>query len=277
MPLGREGQETRTPSANGGSLDRHTRHLAALASKADGPQVRRQPTPWSRTASCDGADSRTGRSLGARKQHLGLFADTRDAGQPRSPGGTQYDCQNAQRKRPRARAVRRRKTSWQQFLQAHWEVLAAADFFTIEVWTQSGLVRVVVLFVIELSTRRVEIAGFTTEPKGAWMTQVARNLTDVEDGFVVGKRFLIHDRDPLFTKEFRETLAAAGVESLRLPARSPQPQRLRRALCQDDQGILLGADDPVWGVVATTSESGVHRPLPSRTQSPRARQSAHLP
>ena len=116
---------------------------------------------------------------------------------------------------------RRRKTSWQQFLQAHWEVLAAADFFTIEVWTRSGLVRVVVLFVIELSTRRVEIAGFTTEPDGAWMTQIARNLTDAEDGFLVDKRFLIQDRDPLFTGEFRETLAAAGGESLRLPARSP--------------------------------------------------------
>ena len=54
---------------------------------------------------------------------------------------------------------RRRKTTWQQFLQAHWEVLAAADFFTVEIWTRRGLVRVVVLFVIELSTRRVEITG----------------------------------------------------------------------------------------------------------------------
>ncbi len=116
---------------------------------------------------------------------------------------------------------RRRKTSWQQFLQAHWEVLAAADFFTVEVWTGRGLVRLVVLFVIELSTRRVEIAGICTQPDGAWLTQVARNLTDVEDGFLVGKKFLIHDRDPLFTMEFRETLAAAGVEIVRLPARSP--------------------------------------------------------
>ena len=78
-----------------------------------------------------------------------------------------------------------------------------------------------VLFVIELSTRRVEIAGICTQPDGSWMTQVARNLTDVEDGFLAGKRYLIHDRDPLFTAEFRETLTAAGVESVRLPARSP--------------------------------------------------------
>ena len=116
---------------------------------------------------------------------------------------------------------RRKKTTWQQFLQAHWEVLAAADFFTVEVWTRTGLVRVMVLFVIELSTRRVEIAGICTQPDGSWMTQVARNLTDVEDGFLAGKRYLIHDRDPLFTAEFRETLTAAGVESVRLPARSP--------------------------------------------------------
>ncbi len=114
-----------------------------------------------------------------------------------------------------------KKTSWKQFLEAHWEVLAATDFFTVEVWTPTGLVRVVVLFVIELSTRRVEIAGISTQPDGAWMAQIARNLTDVEDGFLVGKKYLIHDRDPLFTAEFRETLTTTGIESLRLPPRSP--------------------------------------------------------
>ena len=106
-------------------------------------------------------------------------------------------------------------------MQAHWQVLAAADFFTVEVWTRSGLVRVLVLFVIELSTRRVEIAGICPQPDGAWMTQISRNLTDDVDGFLVGKKYLIHDRDPLFTREFRETLAVAGVRTVRLPARSP--------------------------------------------------------
>ena len=78
---------------------------------------------------------------------------------------------------------RHRKTSWQQFLQAHWEVLAAADFFTVEVWTRTGLVRVVVLFVVELSTRRVEIAGISSDPEGEWMTQIGRNLTDARTAF----------------------------------------------------------------------------------------------
>jgi hypothetical protein len=80
--------------------------------------------------------------------------------------------------------------------------------------------------VIELSTRRVEIAGISTKPDGAWMVQVARNLTDVEDGFLAGKKYLIHDRDPKLTAEFRETLAAAEIESLRLPALSPKLERL---------------------------------------------------
>ena len=53
------------------------------------------------------------------------------------------------------------------------------------------------------------------------MAQVARNLTDVEDGFLADKKYLIHDRDPLFTKELLETLAAVDVKSVRLPARSP--------------------------------------------------------
>jgi hypothetical protein len=52
-------------------------------------------------------------------------------------------------------------------------------------------------------------------------TQVARNLTDGVDGFLRGKRYLIHDRDPLYTIEFREALAGEGIKTIRLPARSP--------------------------------------------------------
>jgi hypothetical protein len=53
------------------------------------------------------------------------------------------------------------KTSWKTFLAAHWEGLAAADFFTVEVLTLHGLVRYVVFFVMQLKTRRVEIAPIT--------------------------------------------------------------------------------------------------------------------
>ncbi len=77
---------------------------------------------------------------------------------------------------------RRRKTPSKTFLAAHWDGLAAADFFTVEVLTMSGLVRYTVLFVMRLKTRTVEIAGITHQPDGSWMTQVARNLIDAMMG-----------------------------------------------------------------------------------------------
>jgi hypothetical protein len=95
----------------------------------------------------------------------------------------------------------------------------AADFFTVEVWTRRGLRRSIVLFFIELATRKVQIAGIATDANGLWMTQIGRNLTDAVDGIVKGKRYLIHDRDPLFTGEFMDTIASVGVESVKLPPR----------------------------------------------------------
>ena len=69
-------------------------------------------------------------------------------------------------------------TSWKEFLTQHWDLMVAADFFTIEAWTRRGLQRFVILFFMELSTRKVEIAGIAPSPSGLWMTQVGRNLTD---------------------------------------------------------------------------------------------------
>jgi putative transposase len=116
---------------------------------------------------------------------------------------------------------RRGGMSWKTFLKAHWDVIAAADMFTVEVWVGRSLVRHHVLFAIELATRRVKILGIVPEPYGAWMEQVARNATDGLSGFLLGKRYLITDRDPRFTKEFRFILKAAGVEVIRTPPRSP--------------------------------------------------------
>ena len=111
--------------------------------------------------------------------------------------------------------------SWETFLKAHWGAIAATDFFSVEVLTRVGLVRYFVLFIIDLKTRKVEIAGISRQPNGEWMKQVARNLTDVDDGFLRQARYLIHDRDPLFTEGVREILMSSGVETLKLPARSP--------------------------------------------------------
>jgi len=111
--------------------------------------------------------------------------------------------------------------SGETFLKAHWGAIAATDFFSVEVLTRVGLVRYFVLFVIDLKTRRVEIAGIAPQPDGEWMKQMARHLTDFDDGFPMGTRYLIHDRDPLFTERFREILKPSGVKTVKLPARSP--------------------------------------------------------
>ena len=85
---------------------------------------------------------------------------------------------------------RSQRTPWSTFLKAHWKVLAASDFLTVEVWTGRGLVTHYLLFVISLADRAVKIAGITTRPDEAWMLQVGRNLTDWQAGALHSKRYL---------------------------------------------------------------------------------------
>jgi putative transposase len=115
---------------------------------------------------------------------------------------------------------RKRQSTWKTFLKAHWDVLAAIDFTTIEVWTKGGLVTFYLLFVMELATRRVHLAC-TQNPHDFWMTQVARNLSDAIDGFLRGKKRLLMDRDTKFSEAFRSILELSGLETVRLPPRSP--------------------------------------------------------
>ena len=141
---------------------------------------------------------------------------------------------------------RKKRTSWQTFLKAHWEVMTATDFFTVEIWTPRGLVTYYVLFVMHLSTRFVHIAGVTTSPNGAFMMQVARNLTDVSDGFLLNKAFLIMDRDKKYTDAFRAYLKREGVTPVRCPVRAPNcnafAERFVRSVKSEclDRMILFG-------------------------------------
>ena len=116
---------------------------------------------------------------------------------------------------------RKRQTTWKTFIKSHWDVLAAIDFTTVEVWTKGGLVTFYLLFVMELKTRRVHFAGCTSNPAECWMKQAARELTNCEDGFLNGKRYVLMDRDTKFSEGFRGILAGDGVETVRLPPRSP--------------------------------------------------------
>ena len=75
-----------------------------------------------------------------------------------------------------------RRTPWSTFLKAHWRVLSASDFLTVEVWTARGLVTHYLLFMISLADRVVSIAGITTRPDESWMLQVGRNVTNAKSG-----------------------------------------------------------------------------------------------
>jgi transposase InsO family protein len=141
---------------------------------------------------------------------------------------------------------RERKTTWKEFISRHREVIVAADFFTIEAWTRKGLTRFVVLFLMDLSSRRVAIPRVAREANGLWMSQVACNLTDAAEGFLIGKRYLIHDRDPLFTAEFLQIVRTIGVQSVKLPPDSPNlnafAERFVRTIKESclDRMILIG-------------------------------------
>lgn len=116
---------------------------------------------------------------------------------------------------------RKRKITWSEFISTHWKSLAAIDFFTTEVYTMKGLTRYMVLVAIDYATRKVEIVGISECPYGGWMKQMAKNLTDPLSGFLKKKKYLIHDRDPLFTKTFQAMLKAGGIKSIRSMPMAP--------------------------------------------------------
>ena len=70
---------------------------------------------------------------------------------------------------------RSQKTTWKDFISAHMAVLTGVDFFTVEVLTWRGLATYYVLFLVQLETRWVTLAGITHHPTAEWMVQMARN------------------------------------------------------------------------------------------------------
>src|SRR5216684_3163966 len=132
-------------------------------------------------------------------------------------------------------APRRSGPSWREFLQRQAASVLACDFFTVET---ISLRRFYVLFFIELESRCVHLAGYTTNPSGAWVTQQARNLSF--SGVFERIRFLIHDRDSKFTSAFDEVFRSEGIKVIQTPIRAPQANayaerfvRTVRAECLD--------------------------------------------
>jgi len=116
---------------------------------------------------------------------------------------------------------RKQTMTWREFIRSHWDLLVATDFFTAEVWTRNGLVTYYILFFIQMKSRKIYIAGWTPNPNGAWMTQMARNASLADWGFLIAGKHLLHDRDAKFCLAFQDTIKAAGITPIKLPPRSP--------------------------------------------------------
>jgi putative transposase len=114
-------------------------------------------------------------------------------------------------------APRRAGPSWRDFLRQQAASMLACVFFTVKT---ISLRRFYVLFFIELGSRRVHLAGCTTNPSGAWVAQQARNLSFT--GLFERMRFLIHDRDSKFTAAFDEVFRSEGIKVIHTPIRAPQ-------------------------------------------------------
>ena len=116
-------------------------------------------------------------------------------------------------------APRRLEQSWSEFLRAQAVSILACDFLTVDTLF---LKRFYVLFFIELATRRVHLAGITTNPDGRWVAQQARNLLMHLDEADVRPRFLVRDRDSKFSREFAEVFRSEGMRVIKAPVRAPK-------------------------------------------------------
>jgi putative transposase len=172
-------------------------------------------------------------------------------------------------------APRRAGPTWREFLAAQAHAIFACDFLVVETVL---LKRLYVLVFIEHGTRRLHVAGVTAHPTGAWAVQQARNLLMELDDRLGTLRFLIQDRDPLFTTAFREVFKSEGLRIVTILPRTPRMNAicervigtLRRELL--DRTLILGERHLALLLCEYLKHYNGHRPHQSRQQRPPDRQ-----
>ena len=158
---------------------------------------------------------------------------------PAATSGHQGTLANVRKERGLEPAPdRKTRTTWREGLAAHGDVRAAADCFTVAVWTPRGLTRFTGLVLMHLASRRVQIAGISAEPDGPWGTQLMRHAPDAEDGCLRHRRCLLHDRDPRFRPAGRDPLPPADVTPIRRPARAPNLNAYTARFVRTIKGIV---------------------------------------
>ncbi len=142
-------------------------------------------------------------------------------------------------------------------------------FFTVDT---IFLKRLYVLFFIEHRSRRVHLAGITTNPTGAWTTQQARNIA--ADLAERGAKVLIRDRDTKFTAGFDAVFASEGIQVIRSPVRAPKANAIAerwvgtiRRECLD-RLLILGLRHLETVLESYTAHYNQHRPHRTLGQHP---------
>jgi putative transposase len=116
---------------------------------------------------------------------------------------------------------------WSTFLRNHARVIIACDFFV----AVTATFRLLYVFVVmEHASRRITHLNATPHPTAAWTLQQLREAIPSDHGY----RFVIHDRDSIFSAELDASLAQLGLKVIRTPVRSPQAN----ALCERLIGTL---------------------------------------
>jgi transposase InsO family protein len=168
-------------------------------------------------------------------------------------------------------APRRAGPTWRQFLTAQAHAIIACDFLVVETVL---LQRLYVVVFIEQGTRRLHVAGVAAHPTGAWAAQQARDLA-MDLGDRLGTlRFLIHDRDPVFTTAFAEVFKAEGLRIITTLPKTPRMNAicervngtLRRELL--DRILVLGERHLALVLREYVTHYNGHRPHQSRQQRP---------
>jgi transposase InsO family protein len=160
-------------------------------------------------------------------------------------------------------APRQVATTWRAFLRQQAAGILACDFFTVDT---VFLQRVYVLFVIELGSRRVHLAGVTAHPTGWWVAQQARNLVATLDDQATAFKFLIRDRDTKFTRAFDDVWRSTGTEIIRTSVRAPNANAVAerwvgtvRRKCLD-QLLIVGPQQLVRVLRRYVQHYNQHRP-----------------
>ena len=128
-------------------------------------------------------------------------------------------------------APRRTGPTWKQLLTSQARGIFAADFVHVDTVL---LRRIYALIVIEHGTRRVHLAGITSNPDGAWTTQAARNFLMDLGQRTASVKFLIRDRAGQFTDSFDAVFTAEGIRILASPPQAPRAN----AICERVIGTL---------------------------------------